>query len=159
MICSSQSKGVLIQFDQNTTHVVTAQLLLCWVLAQKFIEHLLKYLLWALSLYPIVSHLCYQILAIFFIPLPNAITAHQNKVIFLAKLYRLYVWMACYCLSLVRKLSILLVVQITQASWKIEMIVDSSSLYLSPWWDDSFVLYRIFRFVIIRKFDNLSFSA
>lgn len=110
------SKSILVQLNQNTTHVVTPQLLLSRILSQKIIQHLLQHLLRALPAHPLLTDQSNQVLTALLVTLPYAITTYQYEVIVFAQLHCFNVGMASNGLSVVLQTFIFLVVEITKTA-------------------------------------------
>lgn len=93
-------------------------------------------------------------MAVFLVALPDAVTTHEDEIVVFTQLDYFYVREAGNGLSVVWQVRVFLVVEVTEASRKIEVVVYPSTLDLESRGYDALQLKRIFRFVVVGKLDE-----
>jgi hypothetical protein len=127
-----RSECIFVEFDKDTAHIVTTQLLLCGVLAQKTIEHLLEHLLGSFPADSIISDPGHQILTVLLVPFPDTVATDDNKVIIFTNFNSFDIRMPRDRLSVIFQVRVLLVVEISQTSGKIQMVINATAFHLCP---------------------------
>ena len=144
--------------NEDGRHVVTSDSFL-GILGEQKVKHVFHESLLIFLVPKVGPYRIYESLAVIYVALPDSITSHQDELISSLPIKLPNVRLTCYHLFVVCQIGFAFVVEVSQWSGEVETSIYSSHANLSTCLDNSFLLFRRFRLMVLAQSNRISGSA